>query len=134
MTAPVASTIQLPTDTANSGKLLRTQTKSISAQTVHEQFVVPSLGVTQTGKYFFSSTQQSVNATVQDALATGFFWFQVPVAGTVTALIRNILIDCNTSSTTAAPTAPVISFAKFTFTGVAAGAAVTPVKFQTAGV
>src|SRR6185369_12788423 len=113
MTAPIASTIQLPTDTGNSGKLLRTQTKVISANTVHEQFVVPSFGVTQTGKYFFSSTQQSVSATIQDGTATAFFWFQIPVAGTVTALIRNILAEATTSSTTVAPTAPVLSFTKF---------------------
>jgi hypothetical protein len=133
MTAPVAASIVLPSDSSNSGKQLRTQTKSINAITVHEQFVVPSFGITNVGKYFFSSTQQSVSATVQDGIATGFFWMQMPLAATVTALIRNIHADASTSSTTAAPTAPVLSFNKFTFTGTASGAAITPVKFQTAG-
>jgi len=132
MTAPVPSSIVLPTDSSNSGKLLRTETKVIGGVTVHEQFVVPTLGMTELGKYFFSSTQQSVSATIQDGTATAFFWLQNPLASTSVALIRNILIDCNTSSTVVAPTAPVISFTKFTFTGTASGASVTPVKYASA--
>lgn len=132
MAAPIASSIQLPSDTSNSGKLLRTETKVIGGNTVHEQFIVPNFGLTTTGKYFFSSTQQSVVQGPQDGTTTAFFWLQMPLTATVTALIRNIIIDANTSSTTVAPTAPVISFTKFTFTGTASGAAVAPLKYQTA--
>jgi len=130
----IASSIKLPDDSSNSGKNLRTETRVIGGTTVHEQFVVPIMGLTITGKYFYSSTQLSVSATIQDGLATGFLWLQLPSTATVTALIKGITRDCSTSSTVVAPTAPVLSFTKFTFTGTASGTSVTPVKFQTAGV
>lgn len=133
MTAPVPSFVILPSDSSNAGKQLRTETRVIGGSTVHEQFVVPVPAQTVTGKYFFSSTQQSVAASAQDGTSTAFFWLQMPLTATVTACLRNIIVDANTSSTTVAPTAPVISFTKFTFTGTASGAAVTPVKYQTAG-
>jgi hypothetical protein len=122
MTAPVANKITLPSDTGNSGKNVRTITKTIGADSVHSQFWVPDLAMTLAGKYFFATAQQSVSATAHDGLATAFMWLQLPTAATVTALLRRIRIDFNGSAATAMPTAPVISFTKFTFTGTASGA------------
>jgi hypothetical protein len=133
MTAPIASNIQLPDDTGNAGKKVRTETKSIGGITVHEHFMVPTVGMTVLGKYFFSSTQQTVAAAAQNATSTGFFWLQMPVAATATALIRSVNADYNLVGTTAFPTAPVISFSKFTFTGTASGASVTALPYKTGG-
>ncbi len=134
MAAPVASFITLPDDSGNAGKNVRTETKTVGGDTVHEHFMIPTFALSVLGKYFFSSTQQSVSATVHDGTSTGFFWLQLPTTATATAIIRSIIVDANTSSTVVAPTAPVISFTKFTFTGTASGAAVTPVPYQTAGI
>ena len=134
MTAPIPSAITLPIDTSNAGKNIRTETKVIGGTTVHEQFVVPNYALTITGKYFFSSSQQSVQTSAQDGTSTAFFWLENPIGGTITAQIRRASIDCSAAAATAAPTAPVVSFTKFTFTGSAAGAAVVPLPFQTAGV
>ncbi len=56
MAAPVAGYVQLPSDTANTGKKNRTQTKAVGSDTVHEHFVVPTEGYTRTGRYFHSSS------------------------------------------------------------------------------
>lgn len=132
MSAPVASYIILPTDSGNTGKQIRTQSKTISGQTVHEHFFVPSYALTVTGHYFFSSAQQTISATVQDGLSTGFFWFQNPSSSTITVMLRRIIIDFNAASALATPSAPVVSFTKFTFTGTASASTVTPVSAQTA--
>lgn len=122
MTAPVASKITLPIDTGNAGKNVRTVTKTVGADSVHSQFWVPDLAMTLTGKYFIGTAQQSVVQNAHDGTTTGFMWFQMPAAATVTALLRRIRLDFTASAATAMPTAPVISFTKFTFTGTASGA------------
>lgn len=133
MSGPVAAFIQLPDDSANAGKKVRSETKSIGGNTVHEHFIVPVVAMTVTGKYFFSSTQQVVAASAQNGTSTAFFWLQNPAASTITAIINRIICDANAGSALATPTAPVISFTKFTFTGTASGASVTPLPYQTAG-
>lgn len=133
MAAPIANRIILASDTGNSGKSVRTQTRVVGGNTVHEHFFIPIPAIESAGKYFFSSTQQTVSATVQNATATGFFWLQMPTTATVTAILRYVSASATTTSTVVAPSAPVISFSKFTFTGTASGASVTPVKVQTAG-
>jgi hypothetical protein len=122
MTAPVAAKITLPLDTGNPGKNIRTITKTVGADSVHSQFWVPDLAMTAAGKYFLTTAQQSVVQTAHDGTTTGFMWLQLPAASTVTALLRRIRLDYTASAATACPTAPVISFTKFTFTGVASGA------------
>lgn len=133
MAAPIANKITLPLDTGNSGKNVRTQTRVVGADTVHEHFFIPVPAIAATGKYFFSSTQQTVSATVQDGIATGFFWLQMISTATVTAVIRYISANSTASAATTFASAPVLSFSKMTFTGTASGTSVTPVKFQTAG-
>jgi hypothetical protein len=133
MAAPLATAITLPSDTGNSGKNVRTQTRVVGAVTVHEHFFIPIMQEEFTGKYFWSSTQQTAVAAAQNATATGFFWLQLPTAATVTAIVRRISADANASSALATPTAPRLSFSKFTFTGTASGASVAPVPFKSAG-
>ncbi len=133
MAAPIANKITLPSDTGNSGKNVRTQTRVVGGDTVHEHFFVPIQAQEATGKYFFSSTQQTVSDVAHNATATGFFWLQLPSTATVTAIIRFIRANATASAASVFASAPVVSFSKFTFTGTASGALVTPVKFQTAG-
>src|SRR4249919_2199114 len=99
MAAPIDDKITLPSDTGNSGKNVRTQTRVVGSNTVHEHFLVPTPAEAITGKYFFSSTQQTVSATAQNATATGFFWLQNPLTSTVTAVLRYASASC--TSTTA---------------------------------
>lgn len=130
MAAPVAGTITLPLDTGNSGSKIRTQTRSVSGNTVHEHFYVPTTEYQFVSKGFFSSAQQTVLAAAQNGTTTGFFWLWNPVASTITVAIRSITADANAGSALATPTAPVISFNKFTATGTASGGTATIVKWS----
>lgn len=134
MTAPVASTVILPDDSGNTGKKYRTQTKTVGVTTVHEPFFVPSPGYSVVGKHFFGSNAQTVLATAQNATATGFYWFQLPLTATVNAVLRRINVQHSAGSALATPTAPVISFSKFTFTGTASGATEASLPYVTGGV
>jgi hypothetical protein len=134
MANPLAAYVILPLDTGNTGKNVRTQTRVVSGNTVHEHFFIPTIQYQVLSHYFFSSTQQTpVSATTQNGTTTGFFWFaNIGTTSTISAVIRRIICDCNAGSALATPTAPLISFTKFTYTGTASGATVTPVKWQTA--
>lgn len=133
MTAPVANKITLPSDTGNSGKNIRTVTKTVGADSVHTQFWVPDMAVTALGKYFFTSSQQSIVQTPHDGTATGFFWLQMPAAATATAILRRLKADYSANAATVSITAPTVSFTKFTFTGTASGATASALPYQTAG-
>jgi len=131
MAAPVASKILLPDDTSNTGKKVRTQTRVVGADTVHEHFYVPEMEFEVVSRFWYSSTNLSVSATVQDGTATGFLWLQNPAASTITAVLRRIAVKENASAVLVMPTGPVIDFTKFTFTGTASGASVTPLPART---
>jgi hypothetical protein len=131
MPAPLTTFIQLPSDSTNSGKMLRAESKVIAAQTVLEQFVVPVHALTVTGNYWSDPGPFAVIAGTQNGTSTGSFWLQNPVASTVTVLLKNVSIDVSANAATAAPTAPYISFQKFTFSGTASGASITSLPYAT---
>jgi hypothetical protein len=133
MAAPVASLIELPDDSGNAGKNVRTITKVVGSDTVHEHFMVPDHAYTITGKYFLGSPIQTVVASAHDGTSTGLYWFQLPTTATVNALITSLNISFSKAGTTVTVTAPEVAFDKFTFTGTASGAATTPAKYLTAG-
>lgn len=129
MAAPAASHVKLPSDTGNAGfKQVRTQTRVVGAETVHEHFFVPVSPRSKLGIYYYSPALQSVQATAQDATATGFLWLQNPNASGRNLVLREILMKFSNAAATVAATAPRIIAALFTFTGTASGASVTPAK------
>jgi hypothetical protein len=125
MAGPVAGYLQMPLDTGNTGKKLRTQSKVVGADTVLEYIFVGGRRAVVLGEYGIALAQQSVQASAQDATATGFLWAHVPAAiSNKKARIKKVRLSYTTSSTTVAPTGPVIVARKFTFTGTASGAQV----------
>ncbi len=128
MAGPAASRIILPSDTGNTGKNVRTQTRTVGADTVHEHFFVPISQWERKGSFMCSPAQQSVQAAAQNATSTGFLWLQLPAGSTVDAIVRAWSIEYGASAATAMPTAPVVVIARFTFSGTASGATVTPAK------
>jgi len=123
MAAPVAGTIRLPDDSGNTGKKVRTQTRVIGADTVHEHFMVPLRSAQVLGVYCSSSAVQSVQAAAQNGTTTGFLWAHVPTAVTgKKARLRNIEMNFQFTGITAMPSVPRIALARFTFTGTASGA------------
>lgn len=84
------------------------------------------------GTYHFgASATASVQVTAHNGTSTGFFWLQVPVGATVNAR----LVELRLAQTAIEPTAdnvtvPRIALARFTFTGTASGASITPAKHK----
>jgi len=104
MAAPAASYVQLPTDTSNTGKKNRTQTKAVGSDTVHEHFVVPSPAYTRVGRYAY---QSSVNVLTTAAAATTHLVLAMTTAATYRAVIRSIELDYGVGGTVAASTTPI---------------------------
>ena len=134
MTAPQDSYIQLPVDSGNSGKKVRTQTKVVGSDTVHEHFFVPvsRQSILQLA-FFQTGAVKTVTAAAENGTSTGTFWFQVPSAANIRARIRYLEVHfCHTTATAIDHlTSPRIAFQKFTFTGTAAGATITHVVQKT---
>jgi hypothetical protein len=113
MAAPVASYVQLPTDTANTGKKNRTQTKAVGSDTVHEHFVVPSAGYTRTGRHAY---QSSLHVLSTAATNTTHLVLAMTTAATHRAVLRSIDMSYSITGTIAATTAsPLIVIQKATY-------------------
>lgn len=131
MAGPIAAFIQLPTDSGNTGKKNRTQTRVIGSDTVHEHFVVPAREAQVLGVYRLGMAQQTVSATVQNGTSSGYLWAHVPTAVTgKKSRMRKIRVESQHGSVLATPTAPRLAVSRFTFTGTASGASVALVKHK----
>lgn len=129
MAAPVAGRIILPDDTGNTGKGVRTQSRVLGGNTVHEHFYVQALKAELLGVYRVGLAQQTILQNAQDGTSTGFLWGHVPNAITnKKARLRRVIVTSQHSTALATPTAPRLVLSRMTFTGTASGASVTPVK------
>lgn len=128
MAAPVAGYVRLADDSGYTGKtrFLHAQSRVVGSDTVYEEFVVFDRRAKVVGVYEGALTQQSVSATLQDGLATGFMWLHMPAAiSGRSARIRRIYYTPQmAATTTTAASAPRLRIDRFTFTGTATGATV----------
>lgn len=132
MAAPIANKIILPSDTGNTGKNIRTQTRVVGADTVHEHIYVKTRQAAVLGIYRIALPQQTILATAQNGTTTGFLWGHVPNAVTgKKARLRTVRCESQHSTLLATPTAPRIVVSRMTFTGTASGAAQAGVKVDT---
>src|SRR6266545_1371349 len=90
MAAPIASFIQLPVDTGNTGKKVRTQTRVVGADTVHEHFFVPISARGVTVGYKASTGTLTVPAAVHNGTTTGFAWLYNVVGSTIKMALKRI--------------------------------------------
>ena len=130
MAAPIPSNVRLADDAGNTGKRIRTDTRVVGADTVHHHWFVP-ISARSKKVFHYSPLLQSVQASAQDATATGFFWFQVPAANAWDVAIRKCVLKFATGNTLTL-TFPRIVLARFTFTGTPSGATVTAAKRKSA--
>lgn len=129
MAAPLADKIILPLDTGNTGKKVRTRTRVIGADTVHEHVFIQEFKALVLGTYRAGLAQQTVQASAQNGTSTGFIWIHVPTAiSGKSARLRRIRVDTQHSTALATPTAPRLTVVQFTFTGTASGAQVTAIE------
>jgi len=127
MAGPIPSKIIYPVDSGNSGPKARTQTKVVGADIVHEHFFIESRQALVLGVYAATLPQQSVQASAQNGTATGFLWAHVPVAISGKASRIRVAWLSHNAAALAASTPRIIAN-RFTFTGTASGASVTPAK------
>jgi len=130
MAAPIAGYIQLPSDSGNTGKKVRTQTRVVGADTVQEHFFIPISLEKKLGLYI-AAFSGVIQASAHTFTTGGFFWLQVPAGSTIKARIRRMNFQTNVGSSLSTPTAPRVAFTKFSFTGTASGAAQAPAKRDT---
>lgn len=129
MASPIADKITLPLDSGNTGKKVRTQTRVVGADTVHEHFFILEWKAKVLGTYRLGLAQQTVLASAQNGTSTGFLWIHMPTAiSGKSARLRRLRIDSQHSTALATPTAPRITAVQFTFTGTASGAQVAAIE------
>lgn len=132
MAAPVANKIILPLDTGNAGKNVRTQTRVVGADTVHEHMFIPISMRSKLGLYHFSSGKLAVQASAHTGNSSGFFWLFNPVGSAVKMAVRRLNIQAVFATSLSTPTVPRLAFQKFSYTGTPSGAAIGFMKRATA--
>lgn len=134
MAAPIASKIVLPDDSANTGKKVRTQTRVVGADTVHEHFMIPISGRAIKGVYNAVSTLYTVAASAQNGTTAAIGWLQVPTTATVNVRLRYVSVSVTNAVATAIDhtSAPRIAVQRATFTGAYSGASLTAARRATA--
>lgn len=134
MAAPIANKVILPDDSGNLGKKIRTQTRVVGADTVHEHFFINERKAVILGVYRLAMIQQTVAVAAQNGTSTGFLWAHVPTAISGKQVrLRRAYLSSQHSTALATPTAPRIVLNRFTFTGTASGAQITPVEVNASG-
>jgi hypothetical protein len=135
MAAPIASYVQLPADTANTGKKNRTQIKVVGSDSAHEHFVVPSPGYTHTGRYFSCSTvNQSVSSAAQTPSTAGFYYLHNSTANTAVGMLRRVELSYSVDGSTAiaaTQSCPLFMLQKYTFGTAHSGTTLNIVAAQT---
>jgi hypothetical protein len=133
MAAPLEAYVQLPDDSTNVGKKIRTQSRVIAGQTVHGHFFIPGSVQLILGAYFSNSAVYSVASGAQNGTTAAVWWLQVPSTATCNARVRKIdVCMTNTSGTADMTSAPRFAFARFTFTGTFSGSTQVVAKRATA--
>lgn len=132
MPAPVAGFIQLPLDTGNTGKKVRSQTRVVGADTVHEHYFVRVSPRSSLGIYKASSGVVTVPIAANNGTTTGWVWLINPIGSGRIMGVRRIAIQ-NQFAALAVDLVPGdLRTQLFTFTGTASGTAVTVAKADSA--
>jgi len=129
MAAPIAAKIILPLDTSNTGKNIRSQTRVVGSDTVHEHFFVLAREAKVFGVYRFALDQSTVAAAAQNGTTAGFLFFHLGSAVTGRAArVRRLSVTSQHSTALATPTAPRLRAVRYTSAGALSGTAITAAK------
>lgn len=128
MVAPVAGNVTLPLDTGNTGKKKRTISRTVGADTVHEDYVIVGDARNITGTYTASSGVLTIPAAVHNGTTTGFLWLFNPIGSTIKMQISRMIYDMQFTALAVDLLSGELRMNLFTFTGTASGAQITPAK------
>jgi len=109
----------------STGRKLHTISAVVGASTVEEQVVIVSSARTRVGLYRVATGAHVVLATAHAATA-GFWWLINPIGSGVAMSLKRVAFMSQHGSVLATPTSPRIMLERFTFTGTASGASITP--------
>lgn len=127
MAAPIAGMIQLPDDSGNTGKKVRSQTRVVGANTVHEHFFIQTREAKILSIYRLALVQATVQAAAQNGTTAGFLFAHLPSTATGKAMrLRRLSFSSQHSTALATPTAPRILVRRFTSSGGLTGTLVAP--------
>lgn len=127
MAAPVASKIILPLDSGNTGKLVRTQTRVVGADTVHEHFFVQAREAKVLSVYRLALVQNTVLAAAQNGTTAGMLFGHMGSAVSGKAMrLRRLVVSSQHSSALATPTAPRLLVRRFTSSGALSSGLLAP--------
>jgi hypothetical protein len=128
MAAPVADKVILPLDTGNTGKKVRTQTRVVGADTVHEHYMVVVDPRSVLGSYKAQSGVLTVPTAVHNGTTTGFMWVYNPVGSAIKMQLSLTKMRQQFVALAVDLLAGELRLSRFTFTGVNSGALITPNK------
>lgn len=128
MAAPVAAYVRLPDDSANAGKKVRTQSRVVGADTVHEHFFIPTSKDSKVGLYRAHSGTLTIPTSAHNGTTTGHLWFSNPTGSATKARLRRIFDVVQFVAGAIDLTVPRSLYSLFTFTGTASGTTITPAK------
>jgi hypothetical protein len=125
MAAPVAAFVQLPDDTGNTGKKVRTQTRVVGSNTVHEHYFVQVQQRDYVGVYWGSIGNQTMPITAQNGTTSGNWWLFNPIGSTVKSALRRFSSTMNFNALAVDLVPGQFRMSLFTYTGTPSGAALT---------
>lgn len=111
----------------STGAKIHTRSRVIGANTVEEQFVIPTSQRTRVGLYRAHVGVFVVQAAAHAATA-GFWWLLNPVGSTTAVAIKKVSFASQHGSALATPTSPRITLERVTFTGTHTGTLITPAQ------
>lgn len=127
MAAPIADKILLPSDVGNTGKKVRTQTRVIGADTVHEHFFVQERQAKILSIYRLALVQATVAAAAQNGTTAGVLFGHMPSAVSGKAMrLRRLSVTSQHSTALATPTAPRLLVRRYTSAGGLSGTLLAP--------
>lgn len=132
MAGPIANKVILPDDSGNTGPKVRTQTRVIAADTVHEHFFVETRQALVLGVYRLALTQQTVVTSAQNGTTAGFLFGHLPSAVSGKSMrLRRIGVTSQHSTVLATPTAPRLIVKRYTSAGALSSGLLVPSKVRT---
>lgn len=118
--------IQLPLDTGNTGKMKRTRSRTIGANTVHEDFVVLSSDREYYCKPRWESGLLTIPSAVQNGTTSGLIWFFNPIGSNRKIGVDRLTMSDQFTALGVDTVAGLLSVNRFTYTGTPSGGTITP--------
>lgn len=127
MTAPVAGFVQLPLDTGNTGKKIRTISRTVGSDVVHEHYFIQGREKAVTSVYRLALLQGTVLAAAQNGTNAVMLIGHMPSTATTRAMrLRRLACSTQHSTALATPTAPRLLARRFTSSGALSASLIAP--------